>query len=40
VRKHIKELYRQRILPGSMDDRHNQQWLFSEVNGWLSYLGY
>jgi hypothetical protein len=40
VRKHIKELYRQRILPGSMDDRHNQQWLFSEINGWLSYLGY
>lgn len=40
VRKHIKELYRQRILQGRMDDSHNQQWLFSEVNGWLSYLGY
>lgn len=40
VRKHIKELYRQRLLPGSMDDTLNQQWVFNEINGWLSYLGY
>lgn len=40
VRKHIKELYRQRLLPGSMDDVLNQQWVLNEVNGWLSYLGY
>lgn len=40
VRKHIKEIYRQRLLPGSIDQPQNQQWLFNEVYGWLSYLGF
>lgn len=40
VRKHIKEIYRQRLLPGSFDQPHNQQWVFNEVYGWLSYLGF
>jgi hypothetical protein len=40
VRKHIKEIYRQRLLPGSIDQPQNQQWVFNEVNGWLSYLGF
>ncbi len=40
VRKHIKEIYRQRLLPGSFDQPQNQQWVFNEVYGWLSYLGF
>jgi hypothetical protein len=40
VRKHIKEIYRQRLLPGSFDQPHNQQWVFNEIYGWLSYLGF
>lgn len=40
VRKHIKEIYRQRLLPGSIDQPQNQQWVFNEVYGWLSYLGF
>lgn len=40
VRKHIKEIYRQRSLPGSFDLPQNQQWVFNEVYGWLSYLGF
>lgn len=40
VRKHIKEIYRQRLLPGSLDQPQNQQWAFNEVHGWLSYLGF
>lgn len=40
VRKHIKEIYRQRLLPGSFDQPQNQQWIFNEVYGWLSYLGF
>lgn len=40
VRKHIKEIYRQRLLPGSLDQPQNQQWVFNEVYGWLSYLGF
>jgi hypothetical protein len=40
VRKHIKEIYRQRLLPGSFDQPQNQQWVFNEIHGWLSYLGF
>jgi len=40
VRKHIKEIYRQRLLPGSFDQPQTQQWVFNEVYGWLSYLGF
>lgn len=40
VRKHIKEIYRQRLLPGSIDQPQNQQWVLNEVYGWLSYLGF
>lgn len=40
VRKNIKEIYRQRLIPGSIDQPQNQQWVFNEVYGWLSYLGF
>jgi len=38
VRKHVKEIYRQRVLPGSSLD--DQAWLGNEVLGWLRYIGY
>jgi hypothetical protein len=38
VRKHVKEIYRQRVLPGSSHD--NQAWLANEILGWLRYIGY
>ena len=38
VRKHIKEIYRQRLLPGSVEQ--DQPWLGREILGWLSYIGY
>ena len=38
VRKHIKEIYRQRLLPGSVEQDH--PWLAREILGWLRYIGY
>lgn len=38
VRKHIKEIYRQRLLPGSVEQDH--PWLSREILGWLRYIGY
>lgn len=38
TRKSMKELYRQRILTGAIDDE--PEWLFKEVYGWLTYIGY
>lgn len=38
VRKHIKEIYRQRLLPGSVEQ--DQPWLAKEILGWLNYIGY
>ena len=38
VRKHIKEIYRQRLLPGSVEQ--DQPWLAREILGWLRYIGY
>lgn len=38
TRKSMKELYRQRILLGDIDDEPD--WLFKEVYGWLTYIGY
>ena len=38
TRKSMKELYRQRILAGTVDDE--PEWLFKEVYGWLTYIGY
>ncbi len=38
TRKSMKELYRQRTLTGSIDD--DPEWLFKEVYGWLTYIGY
>ena len=38
VRKHIKEIYRQRLLPGSVEQ--DQPWLGREILGWLNYIGY
>ncbi len=38
IRKSMKELYRQRILAGTIDDE--SEWLFKEVYGWLTYIGY
>ena len=38
VRKHIKEIYRQRLLPGSVEQDH--PWLGGEILGWLRYIGY
>jgi len=40
VRKHLKNSYRQRLLPGSMDDSQYQHWLFKEVYGWLNAQGF
>lgn len=38
VRKNIKEIYRQRLLPGSVEEDH--PWLAKEILGWLRYIGY
>lgn len=38
VRKNLKEMYRQRLLPGSVEQ--NQLWLGREILGWLHYIGY
>ena len=38
TRKHMKELYRQRILAGTIDD--DPSWLFKEIYGWLTFVGY
>ncbi len=38
VRKHIKEIYRQRLIPGSVEQ--DQSWLAREILGWLRYIGY
>lgn len=38
VRKNIKEIYRQRLLPGSVEQ--DQPWLAREILGWLNYIGY
>lgn len=38
VRKHVKEIYRQRLLPGTTSKNH--PWLANEVIGWLRYIGY
>lgn len=38
VRKHVKEIYRQRLLPGTSGEDH--PWLANEVIGWLRYIGY
>lgn len=38
VRKHLKEMYRQRLLPGTVEQ--NQVWLGREILGWLHYIGY
>lgn len=38
VKKHIKEIYRQRLLPGSVEQDH--PWLAREIVGWLRYIGY
>ena len=38
VKKHIKEIYRQRLLPGSVEQDH--PWLAKEIIGWLRYIGY
>lgn len=38
TRKSMKELYRQRVLLGNIDDEPD--WLFKEVYGWLTYIGY
>jgi hypothetical protein len=40
VRKHLKNSYRQRLLPGSIDDSQYQHWLFKEVYGWLNAQGF
>ena len=40
MRKHLKEIYRQRLLPGSVDELHNQQWVFNEIYGFLTFLGF
>lgn len=38
TRKHMKELYRQRILPRPIEQE--SEWLFKEIYGWLNYIGY
>ncbi len=40
VRKHLKNSYRQRLLPGAIDDSQYQHWLFKEVYGWLNAQGF
>ncbi len=40
VRKHVKNSYRQRIIPGAIEDPQYQQWLFKEVYGWLNSQGF
>ncbi len=38
TRKHLKELYRQRILQRPIEQE--REWLFKEIYGWLNYIGY
>jgi hypothetical protein len=40
VRKYIKELYRQRQIAGWPQHEMEQQWVWKEIYGWLSHIGY
>lgn len=40
TRKHIKNSYRQRSFPGSVDELQYQTWLFKEIYGWLQQQGF
>jgi hypothetical protein len=37
--KHLKAVYRQRLVDGSGYDADTQQWVFHEIYGWLSSVG-
>jgi hypothetical protein len=37
--KHLKAVYRQRLVGGSGYDADTQQWVFHEIYGWLSSVG-
>jgi hypothetical protein len=39
VNKHLKAVYRQRLLNGSGYNTDAQQWVFQEINGWLNSVG-
>lgn len=40
ARKHIKNSYRQRLIPGAIEESQYQHWLFKEVYGWLQAQGF
>lgn len=39
VNKHLKAVYRQRLVNGSGYNADTQQWVFQEIYGWLSSVG-
>jgi hypothetical protein len=40
ARKHLKNSYRQRLMPGAIEESQYQHWLFKEVYGWLQAQGF